>query len=199
MKLTFLNYLDYMGQLDLYEAYLETSKDYSGNQKKRLEAHDKISELKHAYNNIRALSWKQPFAELMLHGKIETRTWSTKYRGAVIICASKSGYPEKQIIEITGPENYDRIQRLVNPKKAVKGKAIAIGRLVDCRPMVPEDVEKCFVKYHTPVHIEGTKRFKRLFCHIYEDVVRIDPFGWKGTQGWRTLDEKTRDRVIIIK
>ena len=29
---------------------------------------------------IRSLVWKEPFASLMLQGKIETRTWSTKYR-----------------------------------------------------------------------------------------------------------------------
>jgi hypothetical protein len=41
---------------------------------------------------LMALSWKQPYAELMLHGKIETRTWQTKYRGWVMVCASKQPY-----------------------------------------------------------------------------------------------------------
>ena len=49
------------------------------------------------------------------------------------------------------------------------GKAIAIGRLVHCRPMLPEDEDKCFVKYNPD-----------LFCHIYEDVRPIEPISWRG-------------------
>jgi hypothetical protein len=43
---------------------------------------------------IRALTWKEPYASLMLHGKIETRTWYTKYRGLVLICAGLKHYNE---------------------------------------------------------------------------------------------------------
>jgi len=56
------------------------------------------------------------------------------------------------------------------------GNAIAIGRLVNCRPMNPEDEDKCFVQYHPD-----------LYCHIYENVKAIKPFPWKGMQGWTIL------------
>ena len=46
---------------------------------------------------IKALSWKQPYASLMLKGKIETRSWPTNYRGLVLICASKAPYSIKEI------------------------------------------------------------------------------------------------------
>lgn len=45
--------------------------------------------------DIRALSTKQPYASLMLHGKVETRTWDSKYLGWVLICASKQAYLPK--------------------------------------------------------------------------------------------------------
>lgn len=40
---------------------------------------------------IKALSVKEPFASFIKSGtkKIETRTWKTKYRGDILICASK--------------------------------------------------------------------------------------------------------------
>jgi len=41
---------------------------------------------------MKALSLKQPYAELILQGKktIELRTWNTKFRGAFLIHASKT-------------------------------------------------------------------------------------------------------------
>lgn len=41
---------------------------------------------------MKALSVREPFASLIAHGikSIETRTWSTNYRGDLLICASKS-------------------------------------------------------------------------------------------------------------
>lgn len=145
---------------------------------------------------IRALSWKQPFAQLMLHGKIETRTWNTNYRGLVLICASKKGNSEKDVIEISGGlDQYKRINLKLYPAfasyseklKQRFGKAIAIGRLVDCRPMKKEDEDKCFVEYQPD-----------LYCHIYEDVKAIKPFEWKGTQGWKTLEQSVVDSIEII-
>lgn len=68
------------------------------------------------------------------------------------------------------------------------GKAIAIGKLIDCRPMEIGDEDKCFVQYYPD-----------LWCHIYEDVKPIKSFEWKGVQGWKTLDEKTIEQIKIQK
>lgn len=136
-----------------------------------------------------ALSWKQPFASLMLLGKIETRTWNTKYRGLVLICASKSSYNESQVMALSG-EVYtqkafvDLLQRGI---KEEVGKAIAVGRLINSRPMKKEDAEKCYVKYRSD-----------LFCHIYEDVKAIRPFDWKGCQGWKKVDSIIRNNIHFL-
>lgn len=136
-------------------------------------------------NEIRALSWKQPFAELMLHGKIETRVWDTKYRGLVLICSSKVGFYTDELRRISGVNQMIRMLDIPIAESAldVFGKAIAIGRLVDSRPMLDTDQDKCFVKYNS-----------NLFCHVYENVIPIVPFDWKGSQGWKklTLDEKLK-------
>src|SRR5690606_2314359 len=111
---------------------------------------------------IMALSWKQPFATAMLYGKIETRTWNTNYRGLVLICTSQKPYDVTTVGSICGDKllaNMCKAMRNDSGTLDLNGYAIAIGRLVDCRPMSIEDEEKAFVKYRP-----------NLFSHIYEDV-----------------------------
>jgi len=126
---------------------------------------------------MRALSWKQPFAELMLHGKVETRTWNTNYRGWVLICASKAGYNEQQVASICGRNQFLRVFKLIHGERLYFGTAIAIGRLMNSRRMTPADESSTFVKYQPG-----------LYCHIYTDVQMLPtPIEWRGSQGWRTL------------
>jgi hypothetical protein len=135
-----------------------------------------------------ALSWKQPYAELMLKGKIETRTWNTNYRGWVLICASKQPYFTEQLRRISGGKQLVRMGDFlakINP--GFEGKAIAIGRLVDCRPMRKEDEDKCFVQF-----------FPDLFCHVYEDVQAIEPIPWKGKQGWSEVSPEVKAKIILL-
>ena len=165
--------------------------------------------------SIRALSWKQPFADLMLFDKIETRTWSTKYRGWVLICASKTGYSVDQINKISGvfqeqriidvlEKYYDTFEKPINIKDRT-GHAIAIGKLVDCRPMRKTDENACFVKYKEPWTVTplkkngevGKEKKKQLWCHIYDEVIPIVPFAWKGSQGWRELTADQKKQIII--
>lgn len=132
---------------------------------------------------IRALSWKEPYASLMLVGKIETRTWYTKYRGLVLICCSQKPYNWVSVNEISGVEEFNRIVLAINKRKAIHsgrldGKAIAIGLLADCRHMHPNDAEACYVKYH-----------QDLWCHVYTIVKPIVPFEWKGSRKWGKVGE----------
>lgn len=140
---------------------------------------------------VRALSWKQPFLELMSHDKIETRTWPTKYRGIVVMCASKTSYKTWQLIGICGHHQLNRITALISHKEAEmyanRGKALKVGMLVGCRPMNKEDEDKCFVEYHST-----------LWCHIYTNVRNIEPFPWKGSQGWRTVEPAIADKIKYI-
>lgn len=66
---------------------------------------------------IKALSIKQPWANLLASGKktIETRLWPTEYRGPLLIVSSKA------------------------PKIHPAGYALAIAELVDCRLMTKSD------------------------------------------------------------
>lgn len=69
---------------------------------------------------MKAISVRQPWASMIANGEktIETRTWSTNYRGDLLIVSSKrpaiDGLP--------------------------LGQALCVVRLVDCRPMTQDDV-----------------------------------------------------------
>jgi len=146
-------------------------------------------------SEVRALSWKQPYGTLMLYGKEETRTWHTNYRGLVLICISKKQYSMVEILNISGEYQTQRLMKCLSDNRAVEigptlGKAIAIGRLADCRIMTLQNAiktnqqDKTFVQYSYG-----------LYRHIYKDVVRIQPFDWKGSQGWRILSEDVKKLI----
>jgi len=69
---------------------------------------------------MRALNLTQPWANMVAEGakSIETRSWSTPYRGWLLICSTRE--------VVTGcPGSY--------------GAALAVAALTDCRPMTKAD------------------------------------------------------------
>jgi hypothetical protein len=139
--------------------------------------------------NLRALTWHQPFASAMLHDKIETRRRKTNVRGQVLICASQKEYTDEQLDNISGHHQTMRIIQTLSPLKieTTLGQAIAIGNLVDCRPMQPDDEDACFVKYHPD-----------LWCWIFKDVRPIKHMPWKGSQGWRIVPQEIINKIEFM-
>lgn len=147
-----------------------------------------------------ALSWKQPFGTAMLIGKVETRVWITKYRGRVLICTSKAAYNEESVRRICGNDLFVKmLMAIQNAPDTVDldGYAIAVGDLIDCREMRPEDESLTYVKYRAPWTEERKgkdgiirKVNLRLYCHFYENVRPIKPFPWRGSQGWKEVPER---------
>jgi len=140
---------------------------------------------------VRALTWKEPFATMMLFSKIDTRTWPTNYRGLVLICAGKKPYNMHQIIhKISGMGHWHRMVEVfydhTRNLTLTYGHAIAIGRLVNCRPMRKQDEDLCFVKFR-----------KGLFCHLYQDIRPIVPFQFKGQHRWKILDPDMKSKIEI--
>lgn len=76
---------------------------------------------------MKALSLKQPFAELVVSGrkKIELRNWNTKFRGEFLIHASKS--PDKKAMKAFGFNSL--------PLGCIVGKA----KLIEVKHYVNED------------------------------------------------------------
>ena len=137
-------------------------------------------------DEVRALSFKDPYATLMLSGKIETRSRPTAYRGLVLIAVSKKVYSVEEIEKISGDYFRSVFQGLQN-RFLYSGFAIALGRLVDCRIMVPNDEAKCYVKY----------QFGK-YCWIFEDVTELEnPFPWRGTQSWKILTPEQKQLIKL--
>ncbi len=131
---------------------------------------------------IQGLTWKPPFGSLMLHGKIETRTWPTRHRGKVLICQGQTKYSQEEMQEMCNPAQLEGIAKLITnfPEDFTHfGYAIAIGVLAQCRPMRVADEEKAFVMYKP-----------NLYSHVYENVQRIKPLKIKGGQKWISVKDQ---------
>lgn len=143
---------------------------------------------------IRALWWKQPFASLMLHGKIETRRYYTNVRGKVLICACKTPYSFEQVELISCDHQIGDMLDIFNSfsysalrNSLPSGEAIAIGDLVSCRPHTLQDMRKSFVNHDA-----------NLFSWVFENVQQIEPFEIKGKQGWDILTPEIIAKIKII-
>lgn len=76
---------------------------------------------------MKALSVKLPWADLIAQGEkmFEIRTWATKHRGPLLICASK------------------------NPDGHNAGHALCVVTLADVRPMRRTDAKNARAKYQS--------------------------------------------------
>lgn len=135
---------------------------------------------------VLALSWKQPFGSLMLYGKWETRQWQTNYRGLVLICTTKESYGIDELELIAGEYQMDRIIATLknDTTKHLDGFAIGLGKITDCRFMLEADEDRCFMAYRPDRYV-----------HVYDEVVPIEPFPWKGSQGWSEVPEEVKQKI----
>jgi hypothetical protein len=107
---------------------------------------------------IKALSLKQPWANMIGEKTIETRKWSTDYRGPLLIVASKT--PDLNVFEFS-------------EIKGPFGKAVAKALLVDCRRMEKADETAACCRIYPGA-----------FAWILEDIKPINiPFPVKGQLG----------------
>jgi hypothetical protein len=99
---------------------------------------------------VKALSLKQPWANLIATGEktIETRTWATDYRGELLIVSSK------------------------HPPIEPAGSAVAIARLVECRPMTAADEEAACCDI-----------YPKAVAWVFQGVRPVEPFPVRGQLG----------------
>ncbi|MBA7556407.1 hypothetical protein ES705_49115 [subsurface metagenome] len=108
---------------------------------------------------MKALSLRQPYASFIAIGRktIETRTWSTNYRGPLLIVSSKGkiykDVPHAGLFNLKFPF----------------GMALATVDLICCRPMTKADVKAAMYPYHPG-----------LYAWVLSNIKKIDPFPVKG-------------------
>jgi hypothetical protein len=123
---------------------------------------------------MKALSLWQPWASAIAlgHKRIETRHWSTSYRGPLLIHAARRWTAEERgfaAVEHT-------LGRL--PSRLPLGAFVAVARLVDIRP-----TEELYPHISAIERLYGNYEPGR-FGWMLEDIRPLpDPVGFKGHQG----------------
>lgn len=146
----------------------------------------------HPVEDIRGLSMKQPYAELMLNGKVETRTWKTSYRGWVIICSSKEAYSIDELRKIAGENNLTRINNILSGKRLETGKAIAVGFLEACLMSEESNKKSWENTFVDECNLSNT------YFHYFTNVQKIKPFDIKGKLNYFTLTEEIINKIEIL-
>lgn len=146
---------------------------------------------------LRGLSLWQPWATLMAIGakRIETRSWSTPYRGPVLIHATKvTPGPVRDVVyqEPFRQALCAAYGSTIDPFDLPRGLVVAIGRLVRCVAMTPETIALVPEPEASFGHF-ATGRY----AWVFEEVEEVPPFAASGDHRglWR-VDEQTMQRLV---
>jgi len=128
---------------------------------------------------MKALSVKQPWVWAIANGfkPIETRTWATRYRGELLLVASKT--PDQTMLDYLTKQFGD-----VLLKELEYSKAIVVVRLVDCRPMTKADESAAMCNI-----------YKGAYSWVLKDIQKIEPFPVKGQLGLYEVDYE-REKAV---
>ncbi len=128
---------------------------------------------------MKVLSVKEPFATLLANGikKIETRSWSTKYRGIIYIHAS---------LKIEKYKNTE-FNNLIKNMSFMPGYILCKANLVDCIYMNEEFINKIKENNYTE-YLCGDYQEGR-YGWVLENVEVIEPIKAKGKLGIWNFEE----------
>ena len=152
---------------------------------------------------MKALTLTQPWATLVAIGakRIETRSWSTNYRGPLAIHAAKS-FPKWAREFTTEPVCYNAVRLDLKTGGYPLGMVIATCRLVDC---LPTEAYRCmpgvFEEYHeldTPQEQAFGDYSPNRFAWVLEGIVALpEPIPAKGALGlWEWDDSHVRIQTL---
>jgi len=125
---------------------------------------------------MKALSIKQPWAELILQRKktIEIRSWNTNYRGYFLIHASKK--PEKDALKFYG----------FDVKDFLCGYIVGYAKLSDV--IIYNSQEEFMKDLSRHLSIEIRKKYP-VYGFVLTDIHRINPIKYKGKLGFFEVSE----------
>ncbi len=156
---------------------------------------------------IRTLGLYQPFASLMLHGKIETRLVTIDWKppfplGKYLIYSTKKFYHPEDCKHVMG-NYYDYANRILHNEKFheptidLRGYALCLGDLVS----IADPIRPCketFVDLPAVVmDIHNYPAWRRVGL-VFENMKRIKPFPFKGKQGIGFLSDADKDKIKFV-
>ncbi len=129
---------------------------------------------------MKVISIKEPFATLIKENikNIETRSFKTKYRGEILIHASKTKY----VLDSKNEDFFDLIKDL----KTNPGFILCKANLVDCIEMTEEFIENLKNTNYNE-YICGRFSLGR-YAWVLENIEVIDPIFAKGQLGLWNYD-----------
>jgi len=132
---------------------------------------------------MKALSLWEPWATLIRlgHKRIETRSWSTAYRGPLLICASKGGLPKGELATVLNSFMDDGLY--ISRYDLHFGQAVALAALVDI--FSTNDVEAS--RRHRDQWPFGDFSQDR-YGWVLDNITPIKPFPVCGKQGLFEVD-----------
>lgn len=150
---------------------------------------------------MRAISLWEPWASLIRTGAKtwETRSWETKYRGRLLICASKAGISKLELISYLSmwpfqgglaPLIGKPLDLAAKTWPGIKmehlnfGKAVAIVEILDCKPTGKMTQDE--IGTDRPFGNFETGRYGWKLNLLRKDFI---PFPVKGSQGFFDVDD----------
>lgn len=144
---------------------------------------------------MKLISLWEPWATLMAIGakRIETRSWSTPYRGWLAIHASKGGLSKRNLADCLN-ESVFRLALAGEPLSL--GCIVAVVRLVDCCPMEDRGclpgVFRDYPALDTPQEREFGDFSEGRWAWVTEDLFRLPtPIPFRAKQGLVDLSCET--------
>ncbi len=133
---------------------------------------------------MKTLTICQPYAELILLGekRVENRTWSTRYRGPLLIHAGKSrawlSLPGQALVTAAGG-NPDRLDFGAVVGRCVLRSIVSLTAIRRGSGLAPD-----YRWLSTHEHCEGP------YCWVLDEVQRLErPVPWRGKGGLWDLDK----------
>jgi hypothetical protein len=147
---------------------------------------------------IKAFTVLQPYASLLTSGikTIETRTWSTGFRGWLLICAGKR---ELGSIDDLPPALRDRLAEaefgrpFESGDRLPTGVAVGLVKVVNCIPM-PQGTSQVVADEWARACCDP---YEPAFGFVCEQAYRIKPFSVKGQQGFFDVPITRRQLVPL--
>jgi len=123
---------------------------------------------------MKAISIKQPWADLIAHGikTIETRTWTTNHRGELLIVSSKTIDEDACRFFATNYPGESEINYIVRESSSFVGVSVALVNLYDVRNMCKDDEDGSLCRYH-----------RNLYSWILRDARKVCPVQIRGKLG----------------
>ncbi len=142
---------------------------------------------------MKVISLWEPCASLIRCGAktIETRSWATKYRGPLLICAAKGGLPEKDLKVLMNDHDFQAGLIPLRHQGALTvftvnlnfGKMVARVNLIDCKKTEEMTIEEIGNNYPFGDFSKGR------YAHIYSDIIPVKMARVKGSQGFFNVDD----------